>query len=171
MIIFISSLNNYYYIGGENWFISFDYSLDLFCIIQDFLSNIEEIWITTGPGSFISNRSILSFVKGIIAIKKHIKLYAFDILANLLYINDNNIYFYVELDRFVYYIENDMTHFTYLQEFLEYKQKICKNLIGNHIIAHEQLNINFFFLFNKIKLRKLTEKSSMNIKYCDKFSI
>lgn len=171
MIILISSINNYYYIGGENWFISFDYSLDLFFIIKDFLPNITEILVTTGPGSFISNRSILAFAKGIVSIKHHIKLYAFDILSNLLYINDDNIYFYVELDKFVYYIENNLTHFTYLKEFLQYKQKNCKNFIGNHTVADEYININFFFLFNRINMRKLTEKSSINIRYCDKFSV
>ncbi|OED45457.1 hypothetical protein AB836_00985 [Rickettsiales bacterium (ex Bugula neritina AB1)] len=169
MIIFISFIKSNYYIGGKDWYISFHYSIDMLETIKDFIENVTEIWVTTGPGSFISNRSILAFLKGIVIIKKSIKLYNYNIL-NLIYENKNNhLYFFVELDRFVYYKEENKIYLTYLDKFIQHLKKINKISIGNHIIAQKFIDINFFFLFSLIENKKSYLKSSTNIEYCDKF--
>jgi hypothetical protein len=178
MKILFGNINEKFFIFNGNFSISFNKNYqEIFCILNNF--NISELWILTGPSSFIATRSILAFSLGYV-FNTSITLKGFNILIDLLPLmsigkNSNKLFFVNELNRFFYCIkEEDLTKRSFFllsyEEFMNYKNNYF--LIGNHPEAHENIILNESILFNIIKDNvNIKNISEIKIEYCGKFII
>jgi hypothetical protein len=182
MKILFGNINGKFFIYSNYFYISFNKNCQrIFHMLNNF--NISELWVLTGPGSFIGTRSVLAFSLGY-TFNTEIKLMGFNILIDLLPLltnnkNSNKLFFINELDRFFYCIkEEDLKSRNFF--LLSYDQLInYKNthyLLGNHSIAHENIKIDEEVLFEIID--NIMDKNSFSndinevkIEYCGKFAI
>jgi hypothetical protein len=177
--ILLGALQGKFFLSNKDVNINFNKnSQEIFQMVKDF--NIEELWVITGPGSFIATRSVVAFVLGY-TFNTSITLKGFNILLDLIPImsstkDRNKLYIFNELNRFFYCIyEKDLLKrdfFLLSSEELE----IHKNnyyLVGNHEIAHEIININPCILYEIIlaNKNKILTFERITLEYCGKFLI
>lgn len=187
----ISVIDNRFFIGKKNWFISFQKEVqEMFDLIK-YHNNSNEIWIISGPGSFTGTRSIVSFVKGFTFDTKII-IKSFNILVDVIpfffkqnYFNKNIdfnkknvLYFFQESDRFFYciYHENlSKRKFFLLDKKNIYllKEKNDLILIGNSDLADYEIPFCFKICYKTIssfiKEYKNDKFILSELEYCDKF--
>lgn len=184
--ILIGSFNNRFVIGGKDWHLNFDKNnKEIFNIMKQF--NPKEVWIMTGPGSFIGTRSVTAFSLGF-TFNTNIIVRGFNMLIDLLPFMSRNheniqkhkmLYFIQELHRFYYCIyEEDLNN----RNFFLLSEEELKNLKYNHdlyIIGNDQLadlsivlNFNncFEIIDNLLKTNLNQEYIFKSLEYCGKFS-
>ena len=185
MNLLIGALNNYFFLINEDIDINFNKtSTNVFNLIKHYY--LEELWVLTGPGSFVGTRSAVSFALGY-TFNSKIQLKGFNVLLDLIPLIYNDflmlektsskeiLFFFNELNRFFYCIyEKDLINrkfFLLSYEELE-KYKDIYYLVGNHSISHIHLPINKSILYNLIKkyINNLSE-TSIQLEYCGKFLI
>jgi tRNA A37 threonylcarbamoyladenosine modification protein TsaB len=184
--ILMASLNNKFIIGGKSWCLYFDrYNQELFYILKQY--KIDELWIITGPGSFIGTRSIAAFALGF-TFATPISLKGFNILMDILpvlsifsinKITQRVLYFFQELERFFYCIYKDdlnkrIFFLLSLEEFknLKYNQDIFT--VGNHSLGDAHLHLNFKNSYEVIEKLLADKNKTFNfngLEYCGKFLI
>ena len=179
--ILLGAIKGGFFLSNEEINIEFNKtSQEIFTMIKNF--QLEELWVITGPGSFVGTRSVVAFLLGY-TFATNILLKGFNILLDIIPLmsvneatNKEKIYFFNELNRFFYCIhEKDLPKREFfllsLEEFEAYTDKYY--LIGNHEKAHEIIHVEPFILYEFIKNNKdkITSFEKITLEYCGKFLI
>lgn len=172
--ILFSYFNNKFFIGNNLWYLEFDKNQkEIWTLIKNISD--KKIFITTGPGGFVSNRSQLSFCLGF-TFNTLIKINYYNILLDIypnIYISKKNIlYFFQESNRFFYCIfKNDLSTRKFFLLSLEKFLEINSNnfTVGNSSFASYEIKLDFFFLYNSIINCKKKNLNEFLIDYCDEF--
>lgn len=180
MNILLGTIKGEFFLSNSNLNIKFNkFSQEIFTMVKNFTLN--ELWVITGPGSFVATRTIVSFALGY-TFSTNIILKGFNILLDIIPLMSNTqqenekLYFFNELNRFFYcvYEKNLKTRDFFLLSFEElenYKSKYY--LVGNHEIANEFIHIESYELYKFIlnNLKKIHYFNKITLEYCGKFLI
>lgn len=183
--ILMGAFNNEFLMGDGNWEIHFNkQSQEVFALLKNHIH--EEIWILTGPGSFIGTRSVLSFVNGF-TFNTTTQIKGFNILMDIIPhmiplihmpTNKNILYFFQEVERFYYCIyDEDLKKRNYFliskEELILLKHEKELFIIGNDAMANLQIDLNFKNLYSTISnLVKHGKNYNFEaLEYCGKFVI
>jgi hypothetical protein len=178
--ILLGPLKGEFFLCNFNLNIQFNkYSQEIFHMVKNF--NLEEIWVLTGPGSFIGTRSVVAFTLGY-TYGTSIVLKGFNILLDLIPLMSKSnskkekLYVFNELNRFFYCIyEKDLIKREFflltLEELYTYKEKFY--IVGNHEIGHEVIIIEANILYNFIFKNKerIHSFEKITLEYAGKFLI
>lgn len=159
----LGTWNNRFYIGNRDWSIEFDkYNQELFNLLK--MIN-GDIFFTTGPGSFIGTRSIVSFLMGYNLYNTH-NIYGFNLLLDLLPflwnlqskpMSDKEVvYIYEDINRFFYISrQKDIQNRTFTLLSLVEVEKLINNnnyhIVTNWNRTPGYIDMNFQTIFRAME--------------------
>lgn len=179
--LLIGALKGDFFLSNDKLNIQFNKdNQEIFQMVKNF--NLKELWVITGPGSFVGTRSVVAFCLGY-TFSSNIILKGFNILLDLIplmysdqIITKEKLYIFNELNRFFYCIyEKDLKKRDFFLlsfgELEAYKEKYY--MIGNHEICHKIITIEPYELYKFISnnINKILINEKITLEYCGKFLI